>query len=61
MGDKDLIKIRDLFRECADIIDEILALEERENNGEDTEKDLESILGRYMIKMIEINALSQKL
>lgn len=33
MGNKDLIKMRDLFRECGDIIDEIIELEEKGRKG----------------------------
>lgn len=59
MHNEDLIKMRDLFRESADIIDELLTLEEREKNGEDVKKELESIGGRFMYKMIEMNELSK--
>ncbi|MGJ0848442.1 hypothetical protein ACR77J_17265 [Tissierella praeacuta] len=57
MDNKDLIKMRDSLRESADIIDEVLALEERENNGEDVRKELESAVGRFTIKMLELNSL----
>lgn len=58
MDDKDLIVMRDMFRESADIIDELLELDKREKNGEDVAKELESVLGRFMIKMIKISELS---
>lgn len=58
--DKNLIKIRDTFRESADIIDELLTLDKREKNGENVEKELESAAGRLMFKMIEINELNNK-
>lgn len=54
---EDLIKLRDVFRESADIIDEMLVLEERENNGEDVQKELESVIGRLTFKMIELSTL----
>lgn len=57
MDNKDLIKMRDAFRESADIIDEMLALEEREKNGEDVKNELESVVGRFVMKMLEINSL----
>lgn len=57
MDNKDLIKMRDALRESADIIDEVLALEERENNEEDVRKELESAVGRFTIKMLELNSL----
>lgn len=60
MRDKDkLEKMRDIFRETADIIDEILVLEAREDNGEDVQKESEAALGRFMLKMIELQTLSQ--
>lgn len=57
--DKDLIKLRDLFRESADIIDEMLELERREANGEEVTKEVESVAGRFMIKMVEISNCSE--
>lgn len=58
MDDKDLIVMRDMFRESADIIDELLELDKREKNGEDVAKELESVLGRFMLKMMKISELS---
>ena len=57
MESNELIKMRDTFREGADIIDEILALEERENKGEDIRKESEALIGRFALKMIELNAM----
>ncbi|MGG7143562.1 hypothetical protein ACQPVP_08855 [Clostridium nigeriense] len=57
MGD-NLIELRDTFREIADIIDEILELEKREKEGQDVKKELESVMGRYLLKFIELQALS---
>lgn len=54
--DKDLVKMRDLFKECADIIDEILELGVREASGEDVKKESESVMGRFMYKMIELQS-----
>lgn len=51
------IKIRDTFREAADIIDELLGLEERKNQGQDVTKETEAAFGRFMIKMLELQAL----
>ena len=52
-----LEKMRDIFRETADIIDEVLILEERESNGEGVQKESEAALGRFMFKMIELQSL----
>lgn len=51
------IKIRDTFREAADIIDELVELDEREKNGEYLKKETEAALGRFMMKMLELQAL----
>lgn len=59
MDDNELIKMRDVFRESANIIDELLALEEKEKKGEDVKAELESVTGRFMYKMIEMNELSK--
>lgn len=52
-----LVKMRDVFREIADTIDEILILDEREDNGEDVQKESEAALCRFMLKMIELQSL----
>lgn len=52
-----MLKFRDCLRETADIIDEIIELEERANNGEEVEKELESVMGRYFLKLVELNSL----
>ncbi|HHD2586277.1 TPA: hypothetical protein ACOTFP_000568 [Clostridium perfringens] len=56
--DKDFMRIRDTFRECADIMDKMLELEKREENGEDVKEEVERVMGRYMILLIELNSLS---
>lgn len=54
---EDMIKMRDTFREAADIIDELVKLKEKEDSGEDIEKESESLLGRFMLKMMELETL----
>ncbi|SHH06077.1 hypothetical protein [Tepidibacter thalassicus] len=54
---KELIKMRNTFKEAVDIIDELLNLKEKENNGEDIKKELENVIGRFVIKMLELNSL----
>lgn len=56
---EDMIKMRDTFRQTADIIDEFVALKPREDAGEDVTKETESILGRFMLKMAELEALQK--
>ncbi|EGT0695729.1 hypothetical protein FMT86_07835 [Clostridium perfringens] len=60
-SDKSLIELRDAFRNTADIIDELVALEEREKNGEDVEKECEAVMGRYLISFIKIQKIANKL
>ena len=54
---EDMIKMRDVFRQTADIIDEFIALKPREEAGEDITKESESVLGRFMVKMAQLEAL----
>lgn len=54
-----LVKLRDLLRDVADTIDEILLLDEKENNGEDVTKELEVAMCRFILKMIELQTLSK--
>jgi len=61
MKNKNLIKARDLFRECADIMDEMIVLDEKEENGEDVKREIENATGRLLIKMLELSVLSNKI
>lgn len=56
---KDLIGLRDTFRELANIIDEAIELEKREEAGEDVTKETESVMGRFLIKCIELERLNK--
>jgi hypothetical protein len=53
---EQLIKARNAFREIADIIDELIVLGEKEETPE-IKKEYESVLGKFMIKMVELNSL----
>lgn len=55
--DEKIIKLRDGFREIADIIDELIELGSRADNGEDVEKEMESTFGRYMFKLLSLEEL----
>lgn len=57
--DEELIKMRDTFLEAAYIIDEMLVLEVRESKGEDIKKETESTMGRFMLKMVELNNMAR--
>ena len=56
---KTMMKMRDIFRQTADIIDEFEALKAREDAGEDITKESESILGRFMFKMAQLEAMRE--
>jgi hypothetical protein len=58
--DKDLIKMRDAFRDIANVMDELLELEVRAADGEDVEKESESVAGRLLIKMMQVESMSNK-
>ncbi|AAK79867.1 hypothetical protein BJV85_002091 [Clostridium acetobutylicum] len=54
-----LVKMKDLFRESADIIDQLLVLREKGEKGEDVQKELEKASARYVYKMMEMRKLSE--
>ena len=56
---KDLEIVRDSLLEVATITDELIALGKREDDGEDVEKELEILMGRYMMKYIELSSLEK--
>lgn len=58
---EDLKKFRDTLRGAADVIDELIELKYEEDKGANIEKECESILGRFMIKILELQALQEKL
>ncbi|NFG42095.1 hypothetical protein FC789_13035 [Clostridium botulinum] len=58
---KDLIKLRDCFRELADIIDEIVVLGTKETEGEDVKKDMENVMGRYILKAMELKTIENNM
>lgn len=57
---KNLIELRDKFREIADILDKAIELGKRAEAGEDVEKEIESLMGRYLFKCIEVQELSKQ-
>ena len=52
-------KLRNIFRECADIMDKILELEKSEEKGEDVKSEVERLIGRYMLLLMELNDLCE--
>lgn len=58
MDDLEQLKeMRDSFREIADIIDEMLKLKDSADKGTDVEKELESLAGRFMIKLMMLKGM----
>lgn len=53
--------LRDELRKGADIIDELLELEKREELGENVEKECEAIMGRFMVSMVNLEIIIDKL
>lgn len=49
------------FREAADILDEFAVLEEKEKAGENTDEECATLLGKFMFKVIELQAIQNKL
>ena len=46
------IELRDTLRKGADIVDELLELEKREECGEDVEEECEALMGRLDRKSV---------
>lgn len=58
---ENFIALRDELRKGADIIDELLELEKRENLGESVNKECEAIMGRFMLSMVNLEIIINKL
>lgn len=56
-----LIEMRDTFRKSADIIDELLELEKREEAGEDVKEEYEAVQGKFVMVMLKLNSIGEKL
>lgn len=49
-------KMSKLFRDTADILDELIELDEKEKTGEDNSEQQEILLGKFMVKLVQLNA-----
>ncbi|MFR5594647.1 hypothetical protein ACV3RC_14420 [Clostridium perfringens] len=56
-----LIEMRDTLRKSADIIDELLELEKREEAGEDVKEECEAVQGKLVMAMLKLNSIGEKL
>ncbi|MGU8816450.1 hypothetical protein ACV3SO_01405 [Clostridium perfringens] len=57
MEKERLIKQRDIFLELAELCEEGINLIGREENGEDVIKEGEAVVGRYIMKIIEMQEI----
>ena len=58
MKKEDLEKFRDTFLTSAEIIDEMIVLYDKEEAGEKVnEKELEILMGRFMIQMCKLQSI----
>lgn len=56
-----LIEMRDNLRKASDIIDEVLELEKREEDGVDVEEKYETLMGRFIMIMIKTSKIAENL
>lgn len=52
-----MIKMRDTMREAADLIDDLIAMQGREEAGEEVKAESERIIGAFMIAMVKLQSL----
>lgn len=57
-GNEELIRIRDIFREGADLADKLIELEVRQNNGEDVKEEVERVTGKFVLLMMELDGMN---
>lgn len=55
------IELRDTLRKGANIVDELLELEKREEAGENVEEESEALMGRFMFVFIKLSEIAGKL
>ncbi|MDM0478662.1 hypothetical protein QTH27_12825 [Clostridium perfringens] len=56
-----LIEMRDNLRKASDIIDEVLELEKREEDGVDVEEEYETLMGKFIMIMIKTSKIAENL
>jgi hypothetical protein len=60
--DSDLKELRDTLFECANAVDEIIKLSERESDGEKiTDEEKETAQGKMIMKFLKMQQLSTKM
>lgn len=59
MEKEQLVKMRDLFLDLAETSEGLITLYDKEEAGEDVDdKELQQLIGKYMISIMEMQALS---
>ena len=53
----DLKKTRDTFAKIVEIMDNLIALEERQNNGEDVSEEYEVEAGKLIVQMVKLEGM----
>lgn len=61
MEHDSLVAFRDGLHSMADVVDELIALDEREKAGEDVSAEGESVLGKFMVQAVKLNSLKDSL
>ncbi len=58
MEKEEMIKMRDTFKDLAEVLDEIIILSDKEDRGEEIDKkEYDSKLGLFTFKMLELAKL----
>ncbi|WP_286316185.1 hypothetical protein [Romboutsia ilealis] len=59
MEREQLVKMKDIFKTLAETSEELISMYDKEEAGEDVDsKKMEAAVGRYMISLMEMQALS---
>ncbi|MBU5290001.1 hypothetical protein AALJ34_17000 [Paraclostridium bifermentans] len=61
MNREQMVELRELFLSLAETADELIALEDREEKGEEIkEEEVNQVVGKFMTNMIKLQALDSK-
>ncbi len=60
MKRKELEEYRDIFLTSAEVIDELIILNDKDEAGEEVEeKEIEVLMGKFMIQMCKLQSISK--
>ncbi|MGL5641025.1 MAG: hypothetical protein ACRDDM_02085 [Paraclostridium sp.] len=61
MNREQMVELRELFLSLAETADELIALEDREEKGEEIkEEEVNQVVGKFMTNMIKLQSLDSK-